>query len=250
MTIRGRTAAHGGCVPRYELRLRGRVESAAAPVPGFDVVEQRVTTVLCGNVQNSADLQGVLAHVQGLGLEVMECHQIPTKPTKPTGPHRVGTAHDRPVTSAQTEARQLESADHPGPDLVVLQLPADRFPSALNRVLTSLAKDDLVEIIAVIRVERRADGLLLGRPATSGLPKRLVWQLRRWSDWMPPMSALQAAIEPLDLEDVGMTVAVVALESRSPVDRLASAAELAGGTMVTCVSLPDEAIPSAQAPKV
>jgi len=229
-------------VPRYELRLRGRVESASAPVPGFDMVEQRVTTVLCGDVQNSADLQAVLAHVQGMGLEVMEFHQIPTRPTRPrrpTGPHKIGTGRDGSVTSSPPPAVQPESPHGSRVDLVVLQLPSDSLPSAISRALSSLAKDDLLEITAVVRVERGTDGLLLGRPATSGLPKRLVWQLGRWSGWTPPMSALEAAIEPLDLQDGGEAVVVVALRSRSPVDRLASAAELAGGTMVTWVTLPD-----------
>jgi hypothetical protein len=46
---------------------------------GFEVVERVSSTVLCGHVDDAAELVEVFAGVQGLGLEVLEVHQVPPR---------------------------------------------------------------------------------------------------------------------------------------------------------------------------
>lgn len=211
-------------MPWYELRVRGRLESSSGLVSGFQVVEQMVTTVLCGRVDKTVGIQPVLADVQALGLEVMEFHQVPQRPSPPPA-LRVG----RSAEGARSKPVRLE--------VVLLDVPDERLPSSVVRAISSLAKDELTEIVEVARVERLADGTLGRRKATSSFPTRVAWQLRRTSDSMVPLHSLAASLERVR---IGESVLLVALLRRSPADRLAAAAALAGGSLVTSVELPFE----------
>jgi hypothetical protein len=66
-------------MPWFEVRVEGRLEPAAGPVPGWRVVEHRASTVLCGHVEKTADLPALLAEVQAQGLQVTELHQVPSR---------------------------------------------------------------------------------------------------------------------------------------------------------------------------
>lgn len=224
MTTRGLRSRRGRTsVPWYELRLRGGLESSSGLVPGFQVVEQMVTTVLCGRVDEPADIQPVLAEVQALGLEVTEFHQVPERPAH--APLRDVSAAGR--SRCRTDDRI---------DLVVLDLPSTHLPPTVTHGLASLAKAELIDVVDVARVERRADGSLVRRAAPSGLPKRVEWQLRRNTGWTMPVTSLAGHLAGLG---PGEGVLVVALRRRSPVDLLEAAAAVAGGGVASCLTVPD-----------
>jgi hypothetical protein len=64
-------------MPWYEIKLNGRLDPAAATIPGFQALEHPAVTVLCGHVGQPSELTALLARVSAQGLEVTEVHQVP-----------------------------------------------------------------------------------------------------------------------------------------------------------------------------
>ncbi len=67
-----------GAVPRYEIRVRGRVsEAALATFEGMDADVASTETVLHGPVTDQTGLHGLLDRIQSLGLELVEVRRLP-----------------------------------------------------------------------------------------------------------------------------------------------------------------------------
>ena len=67
-----------GAVPRYEIRVRGRVSDATlSTFEGMDVDLAPAETVLHGPVEDQTDLHGLLDRIQSLGLELVEVRRLP-----------------------------------------------------------------------------------------------------------------------------------------------------------------------------
>jgi hypothetical protein len=65
-------------VPRYEIRVRGRVsEAALTSFAGMDADVAPAETVLHGPVTDQARLHGLLDRIQSLGLELIEVRRLP-----------------------------------------------------------------------------------------------------------------------------------------------------------------------------
>src|SRR3954466_2546723 len=65
-------------VPRYEIRVRGRVSDATVSTfEGMDVAFASTETVLHGPVSDQAGLHGLLDRIQSLGLELIEGRRLP-----------------------------------------------------------------------------------------------------------------------------------------------------------------------------
>lgn len=65
-------------VPRYEIRVRGRVSDAAlSSFEGMDADLAPAETVLHGPVSDQAGLHGLLDRIQSLGLELIEVRRLP-----------------------------------------------------------------------------------------------------------------------------------------------------------------------------
>lgn len=65
-------------VPRYEIRVRGRVSDAAlSTFEGMDADLAPPETVLHGPVTDQAGLHGLLDRIQSLGLELIEVRRLP-----------------------------------------------------------------------------------------------------------------------------------------------------------------------------
>jgi hypothetical protein len=65
-------------VPRYEIRVRGRVsEAALSSFDGMDADVAPAETVLHGPVTDQARLHGLLDRIQSLGLELLEVRRLP-----------------------------------------------------------------------------------------------------------------------------------------------------------------------------
>jgi hypothetical protein len=66
-------------VPRYEIRVRGRVsEATLSTFEGMDADVAKTETVLKGPVVDQANLHGLLDRIQALGLELIEVRQLPS----------------------------------------------------------------------------------------------------------------------------------------------------------------------------
>jgi hypothetical protein len=66
-------------VPRYEIRVRGRVsEAALSAFEGMDADMAPAETVLHGPVSDQAGLHGLLDRIQSLGLELIEVRRLPS----------------------------------------------------------------------------------------------------------------------------------------------------------------------------
>jgi hypothetical protein len=66
-------------VPRYEIRVRGRVsEATLSTFEGMDADVAQTETVLHGPVVDQANLHGLLDRIQALGLELIEVRQLPS----------------------------------------------------------------------------------------------------------------------------------------------------------------------------
>jgi hypothetical protein len=66
-------------VPRYEIRVRGRVsEATLSTFEGMDADVAKTETVLHGPVIDQANLHGLLDRIQALGLELIEVRQLPS----------------------------------------------------------------------------------------------------------------------------------------------------------------------------
>jgi hypothetical protein len=67
-----------GVVPRYEIRVRGRVsEATLAALEGMDADVATTETVLHGPVEDQTGLHGLLDRIQSLGLELVEVRRLP-----------------------------------------------------------------------------------------------------------------------------------------------------------------------------
>jgi hypothetical protein len=66
-------------VPRYEIRVRGRVSDATlSSFEGMDVETAPTETVLHGPVVDQTGLHGLLDRIQALGLELIEVRRLPS----------------------------------------------------------------------------------------------------------------------------------------------------------------------------
>lgn len=62
---------------RYEIRVRGRLgESIAERFGGFDAEVEPAETILRGEIRDQAELHGLLARIEDLGLELVEVRQV------------------------------------------------------------------------------------------------------------------------------------------------------------------------------
>jgi hypothetical protein len=65
-------------VPRYEIRVRGRVSAATlSSFEGMDADVASTETVLHGPVADQTGLHGLLDRIQSLGLELVEVRRLP-----------------------------------------------------------------------------------------------------------------------------------------------------------------------------
>jgi hypothetical protein len=61
----------------YEIRVRGRLgTSLASRFDGFRAEVEPAETVLRGEVRDQAQLHGLLAQIEALGLELVEIRQV------------------------------------------------------------------------------------------------------------------------------------------------------------------------------
>jgi hypothetical protein len=61
----------------YEIRIKGRLDDALAQSIGeFSQSVQPSETVLRGHIVDQSELQGVLARLQDLGLELLELRRV------------------------------------------------------------------------------------------------------------------------------------------------------------------------------
>jgi hypothetical protein len=61
----------------YEIRIRGVLgEMLLGAFPGMRAQAQETETVLTGPLADQAALHGVLAEIESLGLELLECRRI------------------------------------------------------------------------------------------------------------------------------------------------------------------------------
>ena len=66
-------------VPRYEIRVRGRVsEAALSALEGMDADVAPAETVIHGPIVDQAGLHGLLDRIQSLGLELIEVRRLPS----------------------------------------------------------------------------------------------------------------------------------------------------------------------------
>jgi hypothetical protein len=75
----------------YEIRVRGRLSPPVlAAFEGLVSEVEPVETVLHGPLRDQAELHGVLARIQALGLELVELRRVPGRPVEtpdaPTDP--------------------------------------------------------------------------------------------------------------------------------------------------------------------
>ena len=68
----------------YAIRIKGRLGATAlSAFPSMAYQMQRGETVLTGWLEDRSALFGVLAQIEGLGLELLELRQIPASPRSP-----------------------------------------------------------------------------------------------------------------------------------------------------------------------
>ncbi len=71
----------------YEIHVRGEIPpEALAEFEGMTTLLEPAETVISGAVADQAALQGVLARVQALGLELVEVRRLPGTGAPPGGP--------------------------------------------------------------------------------------------------------------------------------------------------------------------
>ena len=61
----------------YEIRVRGRVGDHLADALGMAAEVEPVETVLRGSVLDQEGLHGILAHLQEMGIELVEVRRLP-----------------------------------------------------------------------------------------------------------------------------------------------------------------------------
>ena len=68
----------------YRIRIKGRLGATAlSAFPSMASELMRSETVLIGWIEDQAALFGVLAQIEGLGLELLELRQIQASPRSP-----------------------------------------------------------------------------------------------------------------------------------------------------------------------
>jgi hypothetical protein len=68
----------------YEIHVRGELPAEAlAEFQGMTALLEPAETVISGVVEDQAALQGVLARIQALGLELVEVRRLPCTGTTP-----------------------------------------------------------------------------------------------------------------------------------------------------------------------
>ena len=78
----------------YRLQVRGRLPARLADeLDGF-TVDAGPTTTLTGPVADPAALYGLIARLEGLGLNLLSVHPATTCAAIPTSAHRDATDHD------------------------------------------------------------------------------------------------------------------------------------------------------------
>ena len=64
----------------YEIHIRGYLtETLLAAFPGLHAEARGGVTVLSGPLADAAALHGVLAQIEALGLELLECRRLPPR---------------------------------------------------------------------------------------------------------------------------------------------------------------------------
>jgi hypothetical protein len=81
MTSDDVTGARSGRPPRYyEISVRGHLgEATRAAFPTLRAQRRGPDTVLTGTLPDQAALWGVLADIEGLGLELLEVRRVPPR---------------------------------------------------------------------------------------------------------------------------------------------------------------------------
>ena len=81
MTTDNATSAHDGLHPRrYEIWVRGHLgETIRSAFPGLHAQPRGEDTVLTGAISDQAELYGVLAEIEALGLELLEVRRVPPR---------------------------------------------------------------------------------------------------------------------------------------------------------------------------
>jgi hypothetical protein len=71
----------------YEIHVRGELPAEVlAEFKGMTALLEPAETVISGVVEDQAALQGVLARIQALGLELVEVRRLPSSGTAPPAP--------------------------------------------------------------------------------------------------------------------------------------------------------------------
>ena len=81
MTRNDVTSAHSGPQPRqYEIWVRGHLgETMRSAFPALDAQPRGEDTALTGAISDQAELYGVLAEIEALGLELLEVRRVPPR---------------------------------------------------------------------------------------------------------------------------------------------------------------------------
>ena len=79
MTNDNATTAHDGSQPgRYEIWVRGHLgETMRSAFPALRAQPRGEDTALTGAISDQAELYGVLAEIEALGLELLEVRRLP-----------------------------------------------------------------------------------------------------------------------------------------------------------------------------
>ena len=81
MTTDDAASAHDGSQPRrYEIWVRGHLgETMRSAFPALRAQPRGQDTVLTGTMSGQAELYGVLAEIEALGLELLEVRRVPPR---------------------------------------------------------------------------------------------------------------------------------------------------------------------------
>lgn len=67
----------------YEIRVRGRLgETVVQSFTGFEARPGARETVLRGSIRDQAELHGVLAQIEGFGLELLQVRRVEPPPRR------------------------------------------------------------------------------------------------------------------------------------------------------------------------
>jgi len=72
------SARRGRQPPRYEIWVRGHLgETMRSAFPALQALSRGEDTMLTGAMSDRAELYGVLAEIEALGLELLEVRRVP-----------------------------------------------------------------------------------------------------------------------------------------------------------------------------